>query len=163
MSHKLKTYLPKLEGHGCFACGAANPIGLKLDFYLDGESVCSDITLSNSYAGWDRVAHGGIISTLLDEVMSWAIMYKKKVFLVTRNMKIKYVRPVLVGMPLVARGTLVSDAEPPKIQAKGEIRDLEGHLYVRGSAEFVVQSEKDFELIPDGVREEMLALFRKFR
>ncbi|MBW1819880.1 MAG: hypothetical protein JRJ60_22300, partial [Deltaproteobacteria bacterium] len=27
MNNEEKTYLPKLEGHGCFACGTANPIG----------------------------------------------------------------------------------------------------------------------------------------
>jgi uncharacterized protein (TIGR00369 family) len=163
MTENERVYLPKLEGHGCFACGTANPIGLNLMFYADGDGVCTDITLAQNYAGWDRVAHGGIISTLLDEAMSWAIMARKRVFLVTRNMKVKYVRPVLVGMPLIARGVMVDDSSPPKIQAKGEIRDREGHLYVRGTAEFVEQSEADFALIPEGVRAEMLELFGKFK
>ncbi|MBW1787432.1 MAG: PaaI family thioesterase [Deltaproteobacteria bacterium] len=162
MNNEEKTYLPKLEGHGCFACGTANPIGLNLQFYLNGDTVCTDVSLDARYAGWDRVAHGGIISTLLDEAMSWAIMHRKKVFLVTRSMKIKYVRPVLVGMPLIVSGMLVDDSNPPKIQAKAEIRDRDRHLYVRGTAEFVEQSEKDFTLIPEGVRKEMLALFLKF-
>ena len=162
MNTKEKSYLPKLEGHGCFACGTANPIGLNLWFYVNGDNVCTDVNLDARYAGWDRIAHGGIISTLLDEAMSWAIMYKKKVFLVTRNMKIKYVRPVFVGMPLIVSGMLLDDSNPPKIQARAEIRDPDGHLYVRGTAEFVEQSEKDFELIPEGVRREMLELFRKF-
>jgi hypothetical protein len=57
---------------------------------------------------------------------------------------------------------LMDDSNPPKIQAKAEIRDPDRHLYVRGTAEFVEQSEKDFALIPDGVRREMLELFKKF-
>ena len=54
--------------------------------------------------GWENMVHGGIISALLDEVMSWAIMYHKKTFLVTRKMSIKYIRPVPVETPLTAKG-----------------------------------------------------------
>ena len=63
--------IPKLEGYNCFACGTANPIGLNLHFYLRGGYLCSDITLGKNYEGWENMAHGGIVSTLLDEVMSW--------------------------------------------------------------------------------------------
>jgi len=36
--------IEKPEGHHCFACGTANPIGLNLKFYSLGDAVCSDIT-----------------------------------------------------------------------------------------------------------------------
>jgi hypothetical protein len=73
--------IPKLKGYNCFACGTTNPIGLNLTFYRRGEYVCSDIKLGRNYEGWENMAHGGIISTLLDEVMGWALIYFKKFFL----------------------------------------------------------------------------------
>jgi uncharacterized protein (TIGR00369 family) len=162
MSTEEKVPIEKPEGHHCFACGTANPIGLDLKFYRSGDAVCSDITLEKVYEGWENLAHGGIVSTLLDEVMSWAIMYSKKVFLVTRNMHIKYIKPVLIGTPLTVTGRLTDDSEPPKIRAKAEIRDAQGRLFVRSRAEFVEVPGEDFASVPDGMKEQMLSLFKKF-
>ena len=100
---KERVELPKIKGQYCFACGTANPIGLNLRFYFLGDAVCSEITLDKVYEGWQNVAHGGIVSTLLDEIMSWTIMYFKKVLLVTRKMDVKYVKPVLIGTPLTVK------------------------------------------------------------
>ena len=33
--------LPRVEGLNCFACGSANPIGLKMTFSTDGNKVFS--------------------------------------------------------------------------------------------------------------------------
>lgn len=163
MAEEQRVQIEKPEGHYCFACGTANPIGLNLDFYRVGDRICSEVTLDKVHEGWANVIHGGIISTLLDEVMSWAIMYTKKIFLVTRNMNIKYVRPVLIGMPLTARGWLVDDSEPPKIRARAEIRDDQERLMVRSRGEFVRLSEEQLSLIPVEVKRAMDDLFEKFR
>jgi acyl-CoA thioesterase FadM len=154
--------IPKLQGHNCFACGTANPIGLNLQFYNLGNEVCSEITLGKNHEGWENMAHGGIVSTLLDEVMSWTIMYFKKIFLVTRKMDIKYIRPVLIGTPLTVKGRIQNDSEPPKIKARAEIRDSEGRLLVRGGAEFVCVPEEKLAFVPEGLKEEMVALFGRF-
>lgn len=162
MSVEEKVAIEKPEGHYCFACGTANPIGLNLDFYRVGDKICSEVTLDRYHVGWENVVHGGIISTLLDEVMSWAIMYSKKVFLVTRSMNIKYVRPVLIGMPLTARGWLVDDSEPPKIRARAEIRDDQERLLVRSRGEFIKLSGEQLSLIPEEAKKAMASLFNKF-
>ncbi len=31
-------------------------------------------------AGWDRTVHGGIVSTVLDEIMGWGVIYLCKIF-----------------------------------------------------------------------------------
>jgi len=162
MNEDERISIEKLQGHNCFACGTANPIGLNLQFYNLGNEVCSEITLGKNHEGWENMAHGGIVSTLLDEVMSWTIIYFKKVFLVTRKMDIKYIRPVLIGTPLTVKGKVLDDSEPPKIKACAEIRDNEGHLLVKSSAEFVEVSGEKLSLIPEGLKEEMVALFDKF-
>ncbi len=154
--------IPKPQGHNCFACGTENSIGLNLQFYRLADTVCTELTLQRRYEGWEGVVHGGIVSTLLDEVMSWAIMYTKKVFLVTRKMDIKYVRPVLVGIPLKVAGRLVDDSEPPKIKARAEIRDEQGRLLVRSNAEFVEIPKENFSGLTEDYKEKMLSLFEKF-
>jgi uncharacterized protein (TIGR00369 family) len=157
-----KIEIPKPRGHNCFACGTENPIGLNLQFYRLGDAVCTEISLDKHYEGWEGVIHGGIVSTLLDEVMSWAIMYTKKVFLVTRKMDIKYVKPVLVGTTLTVTGRLMDDSQPPKIRARAEIRDEQGKLLVRSNGEFVEVPKENFSNIPEEYKEQMVSLFEKF-
>lgn len=162
MSEDERVAIEKLEGHNCFACGTANPIGLNLQFYRSGDSVCSEITLGKYHEGWQNMAHGGIISTLLDEVMSWTIIYFKKVFFVTRKMEVKYVNPVLVGTPLTVRGMLMDESEPPKIRARAEIRNEKGRLLVKSTGEFIILPKEKLSSVPDDLKEEMLSLFEKF-
>jgi uncharacterized protein (TIGR00369 family) len=157
-----KIEIPKPRVHNCFACGTENPKGLNLQFYRLADAVCTEVTLDRQYEGWEGVIHGGIVSTLLDEVMSWAIMYTKKVFLVTRKMDIKYVRPVLVGTPLTVAGRLMDDSQPPKIRARAEIRDDQGRLLVRSNGEFVEIPKENFSKLTKDYKEQMLSLFERF-
>ena len=162
MSEEKRVPIKKLQGHNCFACGTANPIGLNLQFYRFGDAVYSDITLGKNHEGWENMAHGGIVSTLLDEVMSWTIMYFKKTFLVTRKMEVKYIRPVLIGTPLIIKGEVMDDSKPPRIKARAEIRDNESNLLVRSLGEFVELPKEKLSSVPEGLKEEMLSLFNNF-
>ncbi len=162
MAEEERIPISKPEGHHCFACGTANPIGLNLQFFRIGDQVCSEITLGENHVGWENMIHGGIISTLLDEVMSWAILYFKRVLFVTRKMDLKYIRPVTSGTPLIVKGKLVDSSEPPKIRTQGEIRDKEGRLLVRSRAEFVEVPTQKLSAVPKGAMEEMLSLFETF-
>jgi acyl-coenzyme A thioesterase PaaI-like protein len=114
------------------------------------------------YEGWEGIAHGGIVSTLLDEVMSWTILYSKRVFIVTRNMTVKYIRPIMVGTPLIITGQMTNTQTFPRIGAEAEIREREGGLLVKGSGEFVALSEEKFSSIPESYKNEMNLLFEKF-
>lgn len=53
----------------CFVCGPNNPIGLKLDFSLNGEIMSTEFVPQKEHQGYTDIVHGGIISTLLDEIM----------------------------------------------------------------------------------------------
>ena len=157
-----KVLLPKPEGHHCFACGTANPIGLNLQFYRLGGRVCADITLMRNHEGWENMAHGGIISTLLDETMAWTILYFQRTFFVTRKMGLKYVRPVLIGIPLTVCAELILPVDREKLRVKGEIRDDGGRLLVRSTGEFVLLAEERLSAVPAGLKKDMRALFDRF-
>jgi acyl-coenzyme A thioesterase PaaI-like protein len=164
MNENEKIPIEKVDGHTCFACGTANPIGLRMNFYRQGENICSDIALGEFHVGWENIAHGGIISTMLDEVMSWTVLYFKRSFFVTRKMEIKYVRPVPVGIPLTVRGSISGNSHTAgreKISVKGRIVDAEGHLLARSFGEFVLLPKDGLEEVPEGMKQEMLALFER--
>lgn len=154
--------IPKLIGHNCFACGTANPIGLKLNFYRQGEHVCSDITLGKNYEGWENMAHGGVASTLLDEVMSWAVIYFRRVFFVTRRVKIKYIRPVPLHKLLTVKGKMIEGENKRLFRAKGLIQDEDKNILTRAEATFAILPDKDLYLVPDKLKREMNNLFERF-
>ena len=154
--------IPKLEGYNCFACGTANPIGLDLSFYRQGEYICSDIALEKNYEGWENMAHGGIVSTLLDEVMSWTVIYFRRIFFVTRRMKIKYIRPVPLHRLLTVKGKMIEGEKRRLCKARGLIQDGDKNTLVRAEATFAVLSDKDLSLVPGKLKKEMGNLFEKF-
>ena len=47
--------------------------------------------------GWQGVVHGGILSTLLDEVMSWGAIFLTRRFILTKTMTVNYHKPVFAG------------------------------------------------------------------
>lgn len=157
-----KIRIPKPQGHHCFACGTDNPCGLHLQFYTREDAVCADVTLDLHRMGWEGMAHGGIISTLLDEVMSWTILYFRRVFFVTRKMEVKYLKPVPVEVPLIVKGRLAGDGPPPRIQVKADLFSAEGTRLAYSRGEFVQLSEEKLALIPDGMKAEMESLFERF-
>jgi len=157
-----KTRIPQLEGHTCFACGTANPRGLKLKFYHSDDAICTDITLDKHYEGWTNMAHGGIISTLLDETMSWTILYFKRVFFVTRKMEVKFMRPILVEKPLTVKGRLLESPDNTRIRARADVVDSQGTPLARSTGEFVVLPEESLSFVPEDMKKEMIALFQKY-
>ena len=154
--------LPKPSGHHCFACGTDNPSGLHLSFYASHDRVCTDITLDRYRVGWEGIAHGGILSTLLDEIMSWTILYFRKVFFVTRKMEVRYLKPVPVETPLTVCGRMGGVLKPPRIEVTAEIREREGACLARSKGEFVQLDERKISLIPPGLRADMEQLFERF-
>lgn len=87
----------------CFGCGKNNPIGLKLDFIKDGEILRTEYKPDKMFQGWPGLLHGGIVATLLDEVMSNAA-YATGQTCLTAEMKLRQRKPVNINETLVISG-----------------------------------------------------------
>ena len=53
----------------CFGCGQENPIGLRLSPHVDGDAVVASFVPKDDHQGWPGIVHGGIIASLLYEVL----------------------------------------------------------------------------------------------
>ena len=97
--------LPRFEisPHHCFACGSLNTHGLQLDIHVERGRSWTELTYEGRFQGWDGIAHGGIIATILDEVMAWALVGVGD-WGVTARLSIDFKRPVYVGRPIRADG-----------------------------------------------------------
>lgn len=83
----------------CFVCGPNNPIGLKLDFSLDGEIMTTEFVPRKEHQGYTDIVHGGIISTLLDEIMV-KLAIELGMPAITAQMDIRLKKSVKVGSRL---------------------------------------------------------------
>jgi uncharacterized protein (TIGR00369 family) len=123
--------------NGCFVCGGANSRGMHLEFEQDdaAKRIRGRFQLSADYQGAAGFVHGGVIATLLDEVMSKANRFRKA-RAVTAELNVEYLKPVPVGADLIVEGW-ETDAKGRNLFLQGEIRDAAGNLLARGRGRFV--------------------------
>ena len=55
----------------CFGCGVNNPVGLKLKFTREGDSIRAGYTPDRYFQGWPGLLHGGLTATLIVSMITW--------------------------------------------------------------------------------------------
>ena len=58
-----------IDDHYCLCCGEKNAMGFKMQFRFEKEKIFSEVVIPKEYQGFADVVHGGILGTLLDELM----------------------------------------------------------------------------------------------
>lgn len=82
------------EGYNCFGCSPDNAMGLQMHFEMHGEDVYCEWQPKQHFEGWHNVLHGGIQTTLMDEIASWWVFVNMKTTGVTSSMEVKFKKPV---------------------------------------------------------------------
>ena len=111
---------------------------MKLAFEMDESSrrVVGRFRLGPEYQGATGFIHGGIIATVLDEVMSKVSRFSD-VRAVTAELTVEYLLPVRVDEELRVEG-FATRREGRQLYHEGEIRDATGNLLARGHGRFVI-------------------------
>jgi uncharacterized protein (TIGR00369 family) len=135
-----------LAPHNCFACGTLNTHGLHLELHAGGDRCWTEITLDRRFEGWDGIAHGGIVCTLLDEVMAWALVEHDH-WGVTARMNVDFKRPVPVGRLVRAEGRVVG--------LRRRLVDATGMLIDPATGEVLARSEATYVAAPEARKEEL--------
>jgi hypothetical protein len=74
-------------------------------------------------------------------------------------MEVKYIRPVLVGTPLIIKGQLAGgNVSSKKLLVKAEIRDDYGRLLARSWGEFVIMNREDLAPVLDASKKEIFSM-----
>lgn len=121
--------------HHCFACGGTNPIGMHLAIELSEGAASTSWTAGHDFVGWEEKVHGGILATLLDEVMAWAPSSHDS-WAVTAEIRIRYRSPANPGETLTARGWVTSRRRRI-YEVSGEVRGEDGRLVAEGEGRFL--------------------------
>ena len=120
----------------CFGCSPSNQAGLRMKFYTDERSVFSWVTVPEHLCGWNRLVHGGVISTILDEVMGWSAIHLYKIIVLTKNMTIDFVRPVFVYDELKAEGRVTKFDNDGEVIISATLHNGKGELCAKSTGTF---------------------------
>jgi len=100
-----------VDDHFCFACGGANPDGLRLRFEYPEPGRCrAEFVPARKFQGWKDILHGGIIATLLDESFAHALGGPDRgsgTSAVTAEMTVRFKKPAAIGRKLILEGWVV--------------------------------------------------------
>jgi uncharacterized protein (TIGR00369 family) len=122
----------------CFGCGGANQRGMLLTFEQDdaAQRIRGNFRLGAEYQGGAGFIHGGIIATVLDEVMGKVCRFRG-VHAVTAELTVEYLKLVPVDVDLVIEGYEV-EMSGRNLFMVVEIRDVSGKVLARGKGRFVI-------------------------
>jgi acyl-coenzyme A thioesterase PaaI-like protein len=152
----------EVEPHNCFACGELNEHGLHLDLHVDGDRCWTELTLPDRFQGWDGIAHGGIVCTILDEVMAWSLASTDNWGL-TARMNVAFRKPVRLGRRIRGEGWMTAQRRR-MIETVGRLVDPEtGDQLATAEATYVaadaerkrqLQARYRFRLVESGRNEQ---------
>ena len=134
------------EPHNCFACGTLNTGGLHLDLHVDGERCWTDLEIPERFQGWDEIAHGGIVTTILDEVMAWSLVDADSWGL-TARLSVAFKRPVPLGRPIHVEGWIT--------ESRRRVITTAGRMVAGGSGEVLATAEAIYVAATDDRKREL--------
>jgi len=135
---KTATDLSECCHPACFACGVRNGSGLGLRFKEESDgTVVGSFACDGKYQGYPDRLHGGIVAMLADAAMTHCL-FLRRISAVTCKLKLRFPRPVEVGLDATVRATLVKTS-PPLFVLKAEILQG-GTVRVTAEALFMEQT-----------------------
>ena len=129
-----------------FVHGLRNPIGLHLQYRLEGETVVGEWTPSEDHVGFPGYAHGGLVAAVLDDAMGRCpAMLHRWVMTARQSLRFRNGAPIGTELRVEARMTRV---QRRVITAEGRL------LLPDGSP--VAESEATFLPVPDQLMDKMV-------
>lgn len=162
----MKVISKQTNSRMCFICGMDNPYGLHAQFYnMEDGSVMTIFSYHENHQSFPNRVHGGLISTMLDELGLRALWAKEgeDVFGVTTSLEVKFKKPVPYNTKLIGKG-IVSFNSRLFVEVDAYIYDEYGNTLASGKVKYmkldVSKIDKDADpheemcyLIKDDVKE----------
>ncbi len=135
---KLKNPYAGFPEYFCFGCSPHNDAGLRMEFYEEGEKIVSRWDPDHHFQGFHDVLHGGIQSTMIDEIASWVVFVKLETAGVTYRLNVKYRAPVKISKGTVTLQAELSEQRHNIATIRVELLDGEGTRCSEGVVDYFV-------------------------
>ena len=119
---KLKNPYAEFEGYSCFGCSPTNPFGLQMEFFKEEDEIVCKWQANDHFQGFHDILHGGIQSTMMDEIASWVVFIFLDTAGVTYQLNTRFRKPVHIS-----KGTLTIRAKLLKQEKR--VAEIEAFLY----------------------------------
>ena len=129
----------------CFGCGEANPIGLRLEYRRVDDQLVTEFVPQEVHQGWPGIVHGGIITSLLYEVMENFPCYRGSTAMM-RGIETNLRRPAHTGSTIVAMSWLVEQSGR-EWRVAASLKGEDRKLIAEGKASLVVLNQAQQERI----------------
>lgn len=127
--------------YNCFGCCPDNPFGLHMEFYEDGDYIVSTWQPEANYQGWIGTMHGGILSTLIDEVCGWVVTRKLQTCGYTVQLNVKFRKAVSTKEPALTIRAKVTRQVRNLAYINAEIINSNGEICNEGEAIYFLMSQ----------------------
>ncbi len=124
----------------CFACGPRNPIGMKLSFREEENLYLTTFVPGPEHQGYDGIMHGGLISTLLDEVMA-RYLHAQGLNAVTARLEVRFRQPTPIGQELTISGWITGQ-RGKMYELAGKITLPDGTVTAEGKAIIAIKGDE---------------------
>ena len=128
------------RSRGCFVCGSPeeNSRSLGVEIYWNEEEHRTEIRIrpDTTWCGYEGMVHGGIIASVFDDAMAWAVRKTIGTWAVTGVMSVRYLRPVQEGKEYVVEGK-VDRQSGRKITTAARMADDRGKTVAEATALFI--------------------------
>lgn len=124
----------------CFICGEENAHGLRLRSRIEGDRVVLEHLTREEDVGWRHLVHGGLLMTLLDEVMTWAAILTFRDVSVAAELTVRLKAPVPVGRKIRAEGW-TGTAKARLVATEGRLVDDTGVLLATATGKYMAMPE----------------------
>lgn len=127
--------------NGCFGCDEANPAGLGMKFFRDGEGrLAASCVPRDLHRGLGRIVNGGLVTTFAEELAAAAAGERGAGGLVVTRVEVTYERPAYVGTEM--RAVVTSTRQDNKtVDVAVDVMSGGGRA-ARLTATFVLMSEQ---------------------
>ena len=122
----------------CVICGVDNEAGVRAPFYeMEDGSVISLFSYRDIHQSYPERTHGGLISTMLDEIIGRAIwVLEPEIWAVTMDINVKFRKPVPYDKDLKAYGKITKNSKR-FFTGVGYILDENDNILAEGVANYI--------------------------
>jgi acyl-coenzyme A thioesterase PaaI-like protein len=87
---QLRKLPPHDDQRGCFGKKETSPINKQLGLFTDGKSLFTQFQPLDNHIGWGTIIHGGVIATILDEILGWEAVLSERSICVTKSINVNF-------------------------------------------------------------------------
>ncbi len=128
--------------YNCYGCAPGNSLGLKMEFWDDGDYIVSEWLPATDFQSYNNVLHGGVQMALLDELACWVMMVKLGTAGFTQRMEVDFKKNVFLCHGAITLKARIRETVGDLAYIECYIIDKEGIIRTEALAIYFIYPEK---------------------